>query len=456
MCVVLNFLVVYSQVYTIDFGTTNALYICNPPIYTLSGNNQCVDSVNFLTPVGKGIVYTTTTTGTNGLDCRNHLALVNPGFSFLGSGSELQLRNAGGGATPLNPARLTVKNFPGGTRFGIIFNFALIGRSGSFYFRCGNGEAYGDTTYMLGRDSSSAVVVKFNDENPAINNPYIGYCNKADNLQWPNVPSYSWQQGTSFNPNQKHEVAIFFNNSAVPVTYSYLGSRTLSPSSYDVYVDSLLDASNIFDDFFQNGRMINSFMFGGGSSFCANGGPYLGDTLIVDNIRFSTDIVDFSLPVHLSSFNASLKPDKKVLLRWRDETPDNSQSFVVEYSSDGRHFSAIGVVPERDNTNDYSFVYAPKDCGTLFFRLSFEGKYSSIKAVNVLCDVSMMSTENGIHIETKYPGTFRLVNMQGQTLVTKTINSGIYSIPLSVPSGIYLACFTSQSGNFFNQKLFLK
>lgn len=444
-----------SQTWQINFGSSSVFYQCNPPTYTTNGEKQCIDNVNYITPIGSAVVYTNNTAQNIGPDCRNHISFSNPGYLFIGSGSEFQLRNPGNGSFIYNPARMVIRDFPATQRFGIVFDMALAGRGGSYYFRCGSGEAYGDTTYMLGRDSSSAVVIKINDENPAILSPYIGYCNKANNLQWPNVPSYSWQQGAFLSTNQKHEVAIFCNNSNVSVSYNYLGTRTLNPSSYDVFVDSVLDASNIFDDFFQNGRLINSFMFGGGSGMCSNG-QYTGDTLIIDNIRFSTDIISFPLPVRLTSFSVNKLGSNNVLLKWHDETPANNQSFVVEYSSDGRHFGAIGVVPERDNTNDYSFVYAPKDCGMLFFRLYFEGKYSSIKTVNVPCDVSMVSIENAIRIETKYPGTFRLVNMQGQTLITKTINTGISSVPLNISPGIYLGCFTGQSGNIFNQKLLLK
>lgn len=442
MCAVLNFLVVYSQVYTMDFGTTNALYICNPPIYTLSGNNQCVDSVNFLTPVGKGIVYTTTTTGTNGLDCRNHLALVNPGFSFLGSGSELQLRNAGGGATPLNPARLTVKNFPGGTRFGIIFNFALIGRSGSFYFRCGNGESYGDTTYMLGRDSSSFVVLKFNDENPALVNPYMGYCNKANNLSWPSVPSYSWQQGATILDGQKHELALFCNNSLVPISYNYLGQRTLLPSSYDVYIDSVLDASNVFDDFFQNGRTINSFMFGGGNYLCSNGGSYFGDTLILDDIRWTTDIVNNPLPIHLSRFTGYYK-NGYTTLTWRDETPADGVLVEIQKSIDGVHFASFASSTEQAVFNDYKFTWKAEECGKLFYRLLFEGKYSGIISVTVPCSKTVLTqVAKGVRINTPSGGAVSVYSLTGQEILSFPAAKGFSEYSLSsLPGGMYIVRF---------------
>ncbi len=448
-----------SQVNHINFSTGNSFFTCDPPVYSTTGQSQCIFNNPFLTPAGNSVIYTTTASGSFGQDCRNWLRLSNPGFSFIGDGSEIQIRNAGNGSTIYNPARFLVKNFTPSTRFGITFDVALAGYGGAFYFRCGSGQAYEDTVYMISRDSSSFMVLKIDGTDPAINpNPSLRYSNAISNSSWPNVPNYFWMSGvnSSFPVYQKHAVAIFCNNTNAPFNYSYIGTKTLNPQSYDVYLDSVLDVDNMFDDFFGLNRPINSFMFAGSDATCANSGPYLGDTLIVDNIRWSSDLLINPLPVHLSSFTVTLGLDKKVLLNWRDETPEDGVRFDVQVSTDGRSFQNVGQITEQGSRKDYSFVYPNTNCGQLYFRLAFEGKYSEVRSVTIPCDVSLTSDSKSIRIQTKYPGTLTLINPSGQTLARTVLASGYSQVPLSVPSGIYIAKFSGRTGEAFTQKVLVQ
>jgi hypothetical protein len=209
----------------------------------------------------------------------------------------------------------------------------------------------------------------------------------------------------------------------------------------------------MFDDFFGVNRNINSFMFAGSDAQCANSGPYLGDTLIVDNIRWTSDFLAFSLPVHLSSFSAQLGGNKTVMLNWRDETPEDGVKFEVQMSTDGRNFRTVGQVTEQGSRKDYSFTYPTTDCGKLFFRLAFEGKYSEIRSVTIPCDVSMISGNQSLRIQTTYSGTLTITSISGQTLARTVLASGYRVIPLSLAPGMYIAQFIDTQGNRYTQKI---
>lgn len=450
-----------SQVHHIDFGTSNTFFSCEPPVYTTTNQSQCTFNNPVVTPIGSSVIYTTTAAGSIGADCRNWLRLSNPGYSFIGEGSELQLRNAGNGSTILKPARFVVKDFTPGTKFGITFDIALAGYGGAFYFRCGSGETYRDTVYMISRNSSSFAVMKIDGTNPAITQPSLRYSSSLANTMWPNVPSYSFVSGinSTFPVYQKHTIAIFGNNSSVPVSYTYMGARTLQPSTYEVYVDSVLDAT-MFDDFFQNGRTINSFMFGGGSSMCANGGQYLGDTLLVDNIRWTSDFSIFPLPVHLSSFTAKYQSNKTVVLNWRDETPEAGTKFTIQLVNSGGLASvSIGEVIEQADRKDYSFTYNPpaNTCGKLFFRLSFEGKYSEVRSIDIPCTgPKITGGKQSVTISTKLSGTIAITSMLGQPVARTVLAIGQTTISAIVPIGVYIARFVGNNGKVYTQKVFIQ
>jgi hypothetical protein len=448
-----------SQVNQIDFGTGAFFFTCDPPVYTTTGQSQCIFNNPVTTTVGSTTIYTTTASGSFGQDCRNWLRLSNPGFSFIGTGSELQLRNAGNGSTIYNPARFVVKNFTPGTRFGITFDIALAGYSGAFYFQCGSGQAYGDTLQMLQRDTSSFMTIKIDGTNPAISQPSLKYSSSASNPLWPNTPLYFFVSGVNslFPVYQKHTVAVFCNNTNVPFNYSYVGVKSLSPQSYDVYLDSVLDIDNMVDNLFGLNRAINSFMFSGSDATCANGGPYLGDTLIVDNIRWSSDLITNPLPVKLTYFSGQVGAGNIEKLSWHDETPSDQNSFEVQVSTDGRIFSKIGTVVERTGNKDYYFSYPIMGCGIKYFRLMFDGnKYSNTITLTVPCDIDIQGLNQSVYLRSKYSGTFILMTPSCQIITKKALIAGYSEIPTNVPVGLYIAKFFDKQGNMFVKKILIQ
>lgn len=449
-----------SQINHVDFGTSSALFSCDPPVFTTTGQIQCLSNNPVGTTSGNTAMYYTTDAGSFGQDCRNWMRLSNPGFTFIGTESELQLRNAGGGNTINNPARFVVKNFTPGSKFGITFEVALVGLGGEFIFRCGAGEAYGDTIHMLVRDTSSFLMVKFDNNNPAISPPFLSYSGSAANPNWPNAANYYYFTPSlvPLNTYQKHNIAIFCNNTNTQAVYNYLGLKTINAQSYDVYIDSVLDLDNMKDTLFGLNRGINSFMFCGSNGLCANGGPYLGDTLIVDNIFWTSDFLSNPLPVRLTNFRAQLGSGKEVLLSWGDMNPSDLNSYEVQVSSDSRNFSKVGTVKGTDYLNVYSFSYKPPSCGQLFFRLQFDGnKTSETLPLNIPCDgPKIRGGKQLVSIETKTPGSLMVFSFVGQS-VSKVFPVVNYKeIPINVSTGMYLVRFVDNKGMVYTEKVIIQ
>ncbi|MBP6857988.1 MAG: T9SS type A sorting domain-containing protein [Candidatus Pacebacteria bacterium] len=164
----------------------------------------------------------------------------------------------------------------------------------------------------------------------------------------------------------------------------------------------------------------------------------------------------YPLPVHLSSFNAKVLADKSIKLDWRDETPENGVEFDVQVSNNGRDFRSIGKITEKGDKKDYSFIYPNKDCGKLFFRLAFEGKYSEIRTVDIPCDISIIAYQKSLRIQTQNPGTLTILNTSSQLLARTVLANGYCQIPLDLPSGVYIAKFVDKNGNIFSQKFLIQ
>jgi hypothetical protein len=82
-----------------------------------------------------------------------------------------------------------------------------------------------------------------------------------------------------------------------------------------------------------------------------------------------------SLPVKLSSFNATKKNDAKVSLDWVTSQEINVSHFVVERSFDGKEYSEAGLVFAIGNSNvnnTYRFTdeLRNKDAAVIYYRLN--------------------------------------------------------------------------------------
>ncbi|QCR21416.1 T9SS type A sorting domain-containing protein [Pontibacter sp. SGAir0037] len=97
------------------------------------------------------------------------------------------------------------------------------------------------------------------------------------------------------------------------------------------------------------------------------------------------------LPVELTVFNVSVKSSKP-LLQWSTASEINNSHFVIERSSDGYKFSAIGTVKGRGTSltpSDYNYVDHTPLSGLAYYRLKqvdFDGSYSFSKIEHALLE----------------------------------------------------------------------
>jgi len=96
------------------------------------------------------------------------------------------------------------------------------------------------------------------------------------------------------------------------------------------------------------------------------------------------------VPVTLVSLNAIAK-NNAVQLNWRTTNEINSKNFIVERSTDGIHFTAIGTVDANNSllTNNYSFTDNSALQGIVYYRLRQNDKngfYKESQVVTVKID----------------------------------------------------------------------
>jgi len=113
-----------------------------------------------------------------------------------------------------------------------------------------------------------------------------------------------------------------------------------------------------------------------------------GVNFMFRGVAFSPSQLVVVLPISLLSFKAYLVGNKAVL-NWSTAQELNASAFIVERSSDGRNFTAIGTVAATNTgtRKTYSFDDRTPVKGMNFYRLKLTDldgsyKYSSIAAIN--------------------------------------------------------------------------
>ena len=181
------------------------------------------------------------------------------------------------------------------------------------------------------------------------------------------------------------------------------------------------------------------------------------------------------LPVELTSFGATRRPDGQVRLAWRTASEKNAEAFEVELSTDGRRFAPVGRVAaagSKSTPSDYQFVHRPAAAGPLYYRLhqlDLDGQsaYSPVVAV-----VPAPAAPAGAAYPNPFGPTLRLPLPAGtvtgevcllaadgrlayqHTLTAAELNRTACELPglPALPPGIYLLQ-TTLNGRFSQQKL---
>ncbi|MDH7463579.1 T9SS type A sorting domain-containing protein [Chitinophagaceae bacterium 26-R-25] len=173
----------------------------------------------------------------------------------------------------------------------------------------------------------------------------------------------------------------------------YLIGTITYPAPLTSYVPYLLDLADGGSNFFGNTFIVegatNDYFYatdGTGNSkfYSASGGGYQNSgSLVIDN---SADVWSATpkitvLPLKLLAFNAK-QSNSTGLLDWKVTEQQNTASFIVERSTDGEHYTAIGTIAAAGNYVDaktYSFTDKSPANGLNYYRLKMvdiDGKYS--------------------------------------------------------------------------------
>jgi hypothetical protein len=159
------------------------------------------------------------------------------------------------------------------------------------------------------------------------------------------------------------------------------------------------------------------------------------------------------LPAVWNEFSAVAKGSNAVNLNWSTLQEISTNQFVVEYSEDGRQFSAIGVVPAAGNSDQpkkYSFVHRLQNTnGKNFYRIKLEdidGKnsYSFTRVVKFAKGgiVPVVATPNPVtttlNLAVQQTVTIQITDASGRIIKSMKLNSGNHTIDMSTAApGVY-------------------
>ncbi|MDH7462512.1 T9SS type A sorting domain-containing protein [Chitinophagaceae bacterium 26-R-25] len=271
----------------------------------------------------------------------------------------------------------------------------------------------------------------------------------------------------------------------VPVTNGteYLVGTITYPVSVGGYVPYLLD-------FADNGSYPwfgNTFLVEGGTNeyfyptnpanrnsefYAASGGGYLNSgSMVVEN---SADVWAVTptlklLPLKLLSFTAK-QSNSAGLLNWTVSEQQNTASFIVERSADGKNYSKIGTVAAAGNyagKQDYTFTDANAQNGTNYYRLKMvdiDGRftYSPLKTVSFDANaLSLQITPNPAQSicyvkGLTQPAVVKLLDVNGKVL---SVQNGVTSTsPINVASLARALYFVQviQNGQILNTLKLIK
>ncbi|MBS1510657.1 MAG: S8 family serine peptidase [Bacteroidetes bacterium] len=163
------------------------------------------------------------------------------------------------------------------------------------------------------------------------------------------------------------------------------------------------------------------------------------------------------LPVSVLTFTVT-KQANSVLLQWNTANETNMANYIVERSSDGIHFNAIGTVPSRNTGGAYAFTDSQPLDGLNYYRIKAVDQNNAFKYTQVE-KVLFSGSKNGIVI---YPNpassvinissagnatNAQLYDAAGKLVRTKILKGKLNVLPLhGIAKGIYqLRIVTEQS-----------
>jgi len=176
------------------------------------------------------------------------------------------------------------------------------------------------------------------------------------------------------------------------------------------------------------------------------------------------------LPVVWGGFTALAKHNNSVELKWSTLQENNVSNYVVEYSTDGTNYTAIGNVSARGNASDvsnYSFVHSTPDIQKVNLyrirQIDFDGKstMSEIRPVkfNKGFVVPVLATPNPVHerlqLFVQAEGIrVMLIDMSGRTIERTAFQPGNHEINMSsLAPGVYQLVIFQDGKKLETQKI---
>lgn len=184
------------------------------------------------------------------------------------------------------------------------------------------------------------------------------------------------------------------------------------------------------------------------------------------NDLYRLNVNDVVLPVNIISFNGKNEGSKNVL-SWKATNAVNFEKFIVERSSDGNNFTAVGAVNWKDAA-DYSFTDNNiTSSNILYYRLRLTDrnnsfKYSTVIALrnNNISALDFKATKNGNSMLVNYhlagnEGNIRVTDISGRNLYKSKITGNSGHLRIDVPSANQLFIITIQEGsNSISKRVF--
>ncbi len=156
-----------------------------------------------------------------------------------------------------------------------------------------------------------------------------------------------------------------------------------------------------------------------------------------------------------------------MIIKWKVENESDIKNYGVEYSTDGIHFTQIGVVSASESFHgNYKFTHFHPNAGNAFYRIKInkingESAYQKVLKVIIPADISGIKIYpnpvrgNDINLQFKKQpfGKYRfsLYNSLGQKVFAKeiiykgetnlslkcwkSINTGVYQLEIIKPNG---------------------
>jgi Bacterial Ig-like domain/Lamin Tail Domain/Secretion system C-terminal sorting domain len=158
------------------------------------------------------------------------------------------------------------------------------------------------------------------------------------------------------------------------------------------------------------------------------------------------------VPIKLLNFTA-LKQNNTVKISWETTEEISSKEFVVERSTDGSVFSAIGKISAKGIASGYSLTDANPVTGNNFYRLKMvdqDGKFEYSRIVKVYFSKQLIihispnpaTTFVNINIENiNTPVTVQLVDLNGKLVKQQIISQGVQNSRLSL-TGLMKGLYT--------------